>query len=234
MNQERIGKFIMKCRKEKKITQSDLANKLGVSDRAISNWENGRNMPDLSLFRPLCEELNISINDLLSGERVNPEKYQETFEENMVNTIDYTNKKMTQNKKIVALILIGFGLFIVFSAMTVFPSESSWGCIYSLFGTLLSIIGINFIFRKINLFIRVVFNLVLLCCSFMLLFIIDFIGVKNIHQAPRFSLVKVSGAHVIYYDTPFYDVVRCMENKNEYRVIKNQKYDQDNIDVFCK
>ena len=45
-------------------------------------------MPDLSLFRPLCEELNISINDLLSGERVNPEKYQETFEENMVNTID--------------------------------------------------------------------------------------------------------------------------------------------------
>lgn len=181
MNQERIGKFIMKCRKEKKITQSDLANKLGVSDRAISNWENGRNMPDLSLFRPLCEELNISINDLLSGERVNPEKYQETFEENMVNTIDYTNKKMTQNKKIVALILIGFGLFIVFSAMTIFPSESSWGCIYSLFGTLLSIIGINFIFRKINLFIRVVFNLVLLCCSFMLLFIIDFIGVKNIH-----------------------------------------------------
>ncbi len=163
-------------------------------------------MPDLSLFRPLCEELNISINDLLSGERVNPEKYQETFEENMVNTIDYTNKK------------IGFGLFIVFSAMTVFPSESSWGCIYSLFGTLLSIIGINFIFRKIKFFIRVVFNLVLLCCSFMLLFIIDFICDKNIHQAPRFSLVKVSGAHVIYYDTPFYDVVKCMENKNEYRV----------------
>ncbi len=175
-------------------------------------------MPDLSLFRPLCEELNISINDLLSGERVNPEKYQETFEENMVNTIDYTNKKMTQNKKIVALILIGFGLFIVFSAMTVFPSESSWGCIYSLFGTLLSIIGINFIFRKIKFFIRVVFNLVLLCCSFMLLFIIDFICDKNIHQAPRFSLVQVSGAHVIYYDTPFYDVVKCMDNKNEYRV----------------
>ena len=81
MNQERIGKFIAKCRKEKKMTQSELAEKLGVSDKTIGNWENGRNMPDLSLFKPLCNELNISINDLLSGEKISKEKYQEKFEE---------------------------------------------------------------------------------------------------------------------------------------------------------
>lgn len=62
MNQEKIGKFIAECRKNKKLTQSELAGKLGVTEKSISNWENGRNMPDLSLFRPICDELEISIN----------------------------------------------------------------------------------------------------------------------------------------------------------------------------
>ena len=86
MNQEKIGKFIAKCRKEKNLTQSELAEKLGVTDKSIGNWENGRNMPDLSLFKPLCNELGISINDLLSGEKISKDKYQEKLEENIVNT----------------------------------------------------------------------------------------------------------------------------------------------------
>ena len=57
MNQGKIGKYISEKRKEKKLTQEELAEKLGVSDRAVSNWENGKNMPDLSLFKPLCKEL---------------------------------------------------------------------------------------------------------------------------------------------------------------------------------
>ena len=70
----------------------------------------------------------------------------------------------------------------------------------------------------------------------LLLMMIDYIGVINIHQAPRFSLVKISGEDVIYYDTPFYDVIRCNVNKDNeiFKVIKNQKYDRDNIDKFCK
>ena len=91
MNQEKIGKFILDCRKKKNMTQSELAEKLGVSDRTIGNWENGRNMPDLSLFKPLCDELDITINELLSGENIKKEKYQEKFEENIINTIDYSN-----------------------------------------------------------------------------------------------------------------------------------------------
>ena len=74
MNQEKIGKFIAKSRKVKNMTQSDLAEKLGVTDKSISNWENGRNMPDLSLFKPLCDELGITINDLLSGEKISKDK----------------------------------------------------------------------------------------------------------------------------------------------------------------
>ena len=71
MNQEKIGRFISKCRKEQKLTQSELAEQLGITDRSVSNWENGKNMPDLSLFKPLCEILNITINELLSGEKIN-------------------------------------------------------------------------------------------------------------------------------------------------------------------
>ena len=64
MNQKKIGKFINQKRKEKNLTQKQLAEYLGVTEKSISNWENGRNMPDLSLFKPLCKELNISLNDL--------------------------------------------------------------------------------------------------------------------------------------------------------------------------
>ena len=65
---------------------------------------------------------------------------------------------------------------------------------------------------------------------------IDYIGVINIKQAPRFSLLTISGENVIYYDTPFYDVVRCNVNKDNetFKIFKNQKYDKDNIDIYCK
>lgn len=69
-----------------------------------------------------------------------------------------------------------------------------------------------------------------------MLLAIDYIGVVNIKQAPRFSLITVSGDNVIYYDTLFYDVVRCNvdEDNETFTVIKNSTYDKDNIDVFCK
>jgi len=70
VNQEKIGRFIAELRKEKELTQIDLANKLGITDRAISKWENGRGMPDLSLIKPLSDELGITVNELLSGERL--------------------------------------------------------------------------------------------------------------------------------------------------------------------
>ena len=63
MNQEKIGKFIAELRKEKKLTQQDLADKLGVTDRAVSHWENGRRLPDYSLLKDISKELNISIID---------------------------------------------------------------------------------------------------------------------------------------------------------------------------
>ncbi len=111
MDQEKIGKFIAKLRNEKQMTQQELADKIGVTDRAISKWENGRGMPDLSLIRFLCDELGITINELLSGERINAKDYQIKFEENVLKTIDYSNKK--NKKKQIKIILTTIISFIV-------------------------------------------------------------------------------------------------------------------------
>lgn len=236
MNQEKIGKFIAECRRKKNMTQQELAEKLGVSDRTIGNWENGRNMPDLSLFKPLCDELDISLNDLMSGEVVKSKEYQEKLEENIINTIDYSNKKLENKNNFIGLILIIFGVLISLSAIAIFPSESSWGAIYSVFGAIISLLGVSRFTKKLNHGKRLICNFGYFIIFIAVLFIIDYIGVINIHQAPRFSLVKVTGDNVIYYDTLFYDVVRCnVDSDNEtFTVIKNGKYDRDNIDAFCK
>ena len=123
MNQEKIGKFIAECRKKKNMTHQELSEKLGVSDRTVGNWENGRNMPDLSLFKPLCNELAISLNDLMSGEKDNEKEYYEKLEENIMNTIDYSNKKIENRNNFIGLIFIIFGALISITAIAIFPSE---------------------------------------------------------------------------------------------------------------
>lgn len=70
MNQENIGKFIAECRKSKNLTQSQLAEKLNITDRLISKWETRRCMPDSSIMLLLCKELDITVNELLTGERI--------------------------------------------------------------------------------------------------------------------------------------------------------------------
>lgn len=236
MNQEKIGKFIVQCRKKKNMTQQELSEKLGVSDRTVGNWENGRNMPDLSLFKPLCNELDISLNDLMSGEKVKEKEYQEKLEENIINTIDYTNKKIKNKNNFIGLILIIFGVLISITAVAIFPSESSWGSIYSVFGAIVSLIGVSKFTKQLTYGKRLFCNFGYFLIFLLVLMVIDYIGVVNIHQAPRFSLIKVSGDSVIYYDTPFYDVIRCnVDEDNEvFKVIKNQKYDIEKIDDFCR
>ncbi len=119
MNQERIGKFIQTLRREKNLTQEELAKKLGITDRAISKWENGRGLPDYSLIKPLCDALDISINELLNGERIKKEDYQEKFEENIFNTMVYSNKKINHTKFIFKII-IGLIIFLVLSLITMY------------------------------------------------------------------------------------------------------------------
>ena len=236
MNQEKIGKFIAECRRQRKMTQSELGEKLGVTEKSISNWENGRNMPDLSLFKPLCEELNITINELLSGEKLSKEKYQEKFEENIVNTIDYSTKRIHKYRKVVSLILIIFGLFISLSAIMIFPSESSWGSIYSVFGIIVFMIGISRVTNTIKWYRRLLLIFMIFVGAMGILLFTDYINVKMNDEAPMFRLKTTITGNVIYYDTLFYDVYRCnFDEDNEYWVIEqNSKPTTNELINYCK
>jgi len=236
MNQEKIGKFILECRKNKKMTQSELAEKLGVTDKSVSNWENGRNMPDLSLFKPLCDELEITINELISGEKIDKQVYQEKFEENIINTIDYTTKKIKEKNNLIGMMLIIFGLLLAITAMIIFPSESSWGSIYSILGSIISLIGISKFTKKLTYGKRLVCNFGYFILFSFMLFLLDYLSVVSIKQAPRFSTYKVTAEKTIYYDTPFYDVVRCnIDSQDEYyKIFKNKDYNADDIVKYCK
>ena len=233
MNQEKIGKFIAKCRKDKKMTQSDLAEKLGVTDKSIGNWENGRNMPDLSLFKPLCDELDITINELLSGEKLKKEDYQEKFEENMINTINYSTKKINIIRNNFGIVLLALGILIAFTAMTMFATESSWGSIYSIIGAVISLIGVSKLTKNYKYSKRL-----LICTSYFILFlislfVIDYISVISLKQLPRFCTIKTGNEYVYECDNPLYTVYRVNSNtQNEYIIVDtNEKYTIDTVPV---
>ena len=234
MNQEKIGKFIAKCRKDKKMTQSELAEKLGVTDKSVGNWENGRNMPDLSLFKTLCDQLDITINDLMSGEKISKDKYQEKFEENIVNTINYSTKKINKYSNVIGLLLVIFGLFISMSAIMIFPSESSWGSIYSVFGVVIFIIGISKITNTMKIGKRLLLILIIFLGSIGILFFTDYINVKNNNEAPMFretsTYIGSDSGDVLYYDAPFYDVIKC---DDKYNIVKNKKYTLEDLFDYC-
>lgn len=128
MNQEKIGKFIAKERKHKKLTQKELADKLRLSEKTISKWECGKGLPEVSLMQPLCKELNISVNDLLNGEK-------DTKEEQAI--IDYVNYEKKKSKKKIIIITTISILLITFILLTTIYFFNNYGKItaYELSGS---------------------------------------------------------------------------------------------------
>lgn len=98
MDQIKIGKFIAACRKEQGLTQAALAEKLGISDRAVSKWETGKALPDIDKISELCTYLHVDVNELLSGEKLTTEVYREKAEENLMETLN--NSSFTLKEKI--------------------------------------------------------------------------------------------------------------------------------------
>lgn len=93
MSQNNIGEFIQQSRKAKGFTQKDLGDRIGVSDKTISKWENGNSIPDTSILNELCATLDINVNELLSGEKLTPEIYSMKAEENMMNLLEDNQKQ---------------------------------------------------------------------------------------------------------------------------------------------
>ncbi|MBQ2675878.1 MAG: helix-turn-helix transcriptional regulator [Clostridia bacterium] len=112
MDQVKIGKFIAKCRKQNNLTQMQLAEKLNITDRAVSKWENGRAMPDSSIMLELCDVLKITVNDLLSGEVVVMDNYNEKLENNL---LEMVKQKEQADKRLLTMeIVIGILSALIF------------------------------------------------------------------------------------------------------------------------
>ena len=120
MDQIKIGKFIASCRKEVHMTQADLAEKLGISDRAVSKWETGRSMPDSGIMLELCALLHINVNELLSGERIMTESYDKRVEENLLamrREIEKRDKRMLRLEMWLTVPTIVVGIILIVLAV---------------------------------------------------------------------------------------------------------------------
>ena len=117
MNQEKIGKFIAECRKNKKMTQAELAEKLNITDRAISKWETGKGMPDTSIMLDLCNELGITVNELLSGEVIEMNNYEKKTEELL---LEMAKREEEQNKRLLLAMYIILITSAIFYFITLF------------------------------------------------------------------------------------------------------------------
>lgn len=229
MDTKKIGAFIAMNRKKKGYTQEQLAEKLGVTNKTISRWENGHYMPDLSLLEPLSKELDITLNELLAGKEIVKEEAMEYSEQNLIQTIDYTGNKIKNEHKRISLFIIGLGIFTSLCAFTVFPSESSWGSIYSMIGLFLFVVGIFRELKFTSLLKKGLVSTILFALLLGIFFIFDYVSVNQFKQPPIYRLTTITifsndGNKMIEYKNPFYNVFRInADTPNEYYRIDNKK-----------
>ncbi|MBR6409918.1 MAG: helix-turn-helix transcriptional regulator [Clostridia bacterium] len=146
MDQIRIGKFIASCRKEQGMTQAILAERLGISDRAVSKWETGKSLPDSGIMLELCGLLKITVNDLLSGEKVMAESYDKQAEENLVELrrqIEEKNRQLLRTEYLIAFPTVIAGLFMCLVAA--FVEMPVWVRIALIALALVMILAVSFI-----------------------------------------------------------------------------------------
>lgn len=124
MNQEKIGSFLAENRKAKGFTQIEFAEKLGVSNKSVSRWETGKNMPDVSLFLPICDALDISVNELLIGERITTQENKKA-DEILVDTIQASDKKLKSAQILIYIFAVLVNaLFMIGVPLSATPSDA--------------------------------------------------------------------------------------------------------------
>lgn len=160
MNQEKIGKFIAEKRKNKKLTQAQLAEKLGVSTNAVSKWERGLCLMDMSLLKPLSEILEVSVNEILSGEEIADEDIEKKCEENIVGLTELVNLRTMKYG------IIGMAIFFMVLVLISTFKDTSPSALVSL---LCAYNSVTFLSRykirkdKSDLFAGVMFFIAVIC-----------------------------------------------------------------------
>ena len=223
MDQMKVGSFLKELRKEKNLTQESLAEQLSISNRTVSRWETGTNMPDIGMLVEIAAFYDVSIPEIINGERKSENMNQET-RETAAAMVEYSNNEVKRGKaKIVGVLLSAFGVFIILSALMLFPSESSWGSSYSVLGSVFLIVGIYLIIRplvaKRSLRILTVVGCVVLL--FGVFTVTDYVAVKYSHQVPRFRYETVYDSRdpeKLLYKTLFFTVVRENSGTSEEQI----------------
>lgn len=209
MDQKKVGLFLKALRKEKNITQEALAETLNVSGRTVSRWETGNNMPDISLLVELAEFYQVSIPEIINGERKS--ETMDQARDTAVKMAEYSkNTLMVEKRKIISSALMIAGVFIITSALAVFPNDSSWGSIYAIIGGIILTIGLYFGLQAVQ--VRLSYRLLSAALCIIMLFgifmVSDYIAVSQFRQVPRFSYQKSYGDNVVEHKTLFYTVVQ--------------------------
>lgn len=150
MNQIAIGSFIAKKRKEKSLTQEQLAEKLGISNKTVSKWETGRCMPDYAVIRPLCAELDITVSELMNGEESEEKLSQPHIENQIMDLLKRTEELEKQKNQMLSIIFIVFSM--VLGALAGSFGGSAAGDIMALitriFAVGMSVIGVVSAFKN--------------------------------------------------------------------------------------
>ena len=151
MNQAKIGKFIAERRKAVNLTQFQLAEKLGVTDRAVSKWETGRTLPDSSIMLELCALLKITVNDLLTGEIVSMENYNKELENNLIEAI---KQKQEADKRLLFMeFAIGIPAILLFFGLTMvaaYVPMEAWARVLIIVGAFILILIASFFAVRIE------------------------------------------------------------------------------------
>lgn len=141
MNQEKIGKFISLSRKNKRLTQEQLAEKLGVSINAVSKWERGLNLPDVSLMEKLCEVLDFTLNELFAGEKLTNEEMVRKSEKNIMSLM--MTLKQLRIVEVFTQILIGVGIALTISSFFILTNINQ-KVVFTIIGLFIWIFGLFF------------------------------------------------------------------------------------------
>ena len=146
MDQIKIGRFIAECRKKKNLTQVQLAEKLNITDRAVSKWETGKSMPDSSVMLGLCEILEISVNDLLSGEVITVNNYNKEAEKNLLEVIkqkEQSDRNLLRIEWVVGILSL-IVLFVPIIIASVLPMEEWQRTVLIFAGFIPCLVGFGF------------------------------------------------------------------------------------------
>ena len=213
MDQIKIGVFLKELRKTKGLTQEQLAEVLNVSSRTVSRWETGSNMPDISMLVEIAVFYDVSIPEIIHGERKSENMDKETRETAVAMAKYSQNAVKIGKQKVMGILMSAFGIFIIVSSLSIFPSDSSWGSIYSVLGSMFLVTGIYFIIKPLvakraSRILIVLGCIALLFGTFMLS---DFVAVTQFNQVPRFSYKTIYDSRnpdQLVYKTIFYTVVQ--------------------------